>query len=343
MLPESSRTTYLAVAAVLIVAAGIGLVMTNGNTPTGDAPSEELEPLRIGHVPGLGTSPHYTAIEEGFYREAGFDAEMVQLPGPEIGKALLNGELEIGSSATTPANYQINAELPVRLVAARGFDFSGKQGASLVMRNGVEVNNIPEDIRGKTLCASTAGGMGELWIQVWADRVGLEHGEDYEFTYLGDETSFVSAFSSGSVDGCFTDTPSNGDVIVVNDLGRRVAEFERSDLISAFVAVRKEWVTEKPDKLRRFLRAYAKAAKYARNNPQERIENVAKYSPYTVEELQQFTIPRIPKDLRVNATKIRTGRDLMYEYGQIDKKNPVEPYINNTFIAQVQRELGQVS
>lgn len=338
MLPEPSRTTYIVVAAAVIVV-GLGFILTNGSdTRTG---GEDLDQLRIGHVPGLGTTPHYTAIEEGFYEAEGFDAEMVQLPGPEIGKALLNGELEIGSSATTPANYQINAELPVRFVAARGFDFTGKRGASLVMRTDLNITNIPEDIRGKTLCASTAGGMGELWIQIWADRVGLEHGEDYEFTYLGDETSFVSAFASGSVDGCFTDTANNGDVVVINGLGERVADFSRGDLISAFVAVREEWVTGDQDKLRRFLRAYARAAEYARNNPQERLENVAKYSPYTVEELEQFTIPSIPEDLRVNATKIRMGRDLMYQYGQIDQKNPVEPYVYNDAIIAVQQELGQ--
>lgn len=337
MLPAMSRTTYIAAAALIVIAGG-GFMLANQETDTGE---EELDPLRIGHVPTPGTSPHYTAIEEGFYEAEGFDAEMVQLPGPEINKALLNGELEVGSGATTPANYQINAELPLRFVAARGFDFSGKHGASLVMRTDLNITDIPEDIRGKTLCASTAGGMGELWIQVWADRVGLEHGEDYAFTYLGDETSFVSAFSSGSVDGCFTDTATNGDILVVNGLGERVADFSRGDIISAFVAVREEWVTGDQDKLRRFLRAYARAAEYARNNPQERLENVAKYSPYTVEELEQFTMPVIPEDLRVNATKIRIGRDLMYEYGQIDQKNPVEPYVYNDAIAAVQQELGQ--
>lgn len=339
MLPELSRTTYVAAAVALIAVGGLGFILTNGQ----DTGGEELDTLRIGHVPTPGTSPHYTAIEEGFYEAEGFDAEMVQLPGPEIGKALLNGELEIGSSATTPANYQINAELPVRLVAARGFDFSGQQGASLVMRKGLNVTDLPEDIRGTTLCASTAGGMGELWIQVWADQVGLEHGEDYDFTYLGDETSFSSAFASGSVDGCFTDAATQGDVLVIRGLGRRVANFSRADIISAFVVVREEWATQEQDKLRRFLRAYARAAEYAREHPQERLENVAKYSPWTVEELEQFTIPRIPEDLRVNTTKIEIGRDLMYEYGQIDQKNPVDPYVNNTFIAQVQRELGQLS
>lgn len=321
----------VAVAAVVVLA---GCTGSGGSDASGDG----REPLRIGHVPGLLTSPHYTAIEEGFYREAGFDAEMVQLPGPEINKALVNGRIEVGSGATTPANYQIAAEVPIRFVAARAGYTADQSGASLAVRSDLNVTSI-DDLKGRTICSSTAGSMGELWIQIWADRVGLEHGEDYEFTYLGDETSYMSAFASDSVDACFTDSSTPMDLLRMEGLAYEFDSFDQSNIIAAFAAVREEWTTEEQDKLRRFLTAYAKAARYARNNPQERLENVAAHSPYTVSQLENMTIPQVPRDLRVNATKIKIGQDYMVQYGQIDQHHPVDPYVVNRFIAQVQRDL----
>lgn len=325
-------------AAALVLVAVAGLFALNGSTPTGEA-SAGTDRLRIGHVPGLLTSPHYTAVEEDFYEEEGFDAEMVQLPGPEINKALTNGRIDVGSGATTPANYQIASEVPIRFVAARAGYGPDQPGASLAVRSDLNVTSV-DDLRGKTICSSTSGSMGDLWIRIWADRVGLEHGEDYEFTYLGDETSYQGAFSSGSVDACFTDSSTPMDLLRMEGLAYEFDSFSRSGIIAAFAAVREDWTTEEQDKLRRFLRAYVKAAKYARDNPQERLENVAAHSPYTMDQLERMTHPRVPRDLRVNATKIRIGQDYMVRYGQLDQHYDVEPYVVNRFVADIQEDIA---
>lgn len=336
-----TRQRYAIIAGLAVVIAA-GLMFVNAQAPTSptgqSGGGEDLEPLRIGHVPGLLTSPHYTAIEEGFYREEGFDASMVELPGPEINKALVNGRIEVGSGATTPANYQIASDVPVRFVAARAQYTPDQAGASLAVRSDLNITSV-EELEGKTICSSTSGSMGELWIQVWADRVGLEHGEDYEFTYLGDETSYMSAFSSDSVDACFTDSSTPMDLLRMEGLAYEFDSFSRSGIISAFAAVRQDWVEEEPEKVRRFLRAYAKAAKYARNHPQERLQNVAKHSPYTVDQLEDMTKPGVPQDLRINQTKIEIGQDLMVRYGQLDEHHNVSPYVVNRFVADVQQDI----
>ncbi len=331
------RTLGIVGAVALVILAG-GLVVMNGQTPTGQA-ATDADRLRIGHVPGLLTSPHYTAIEEGFYEEEGFDAEMVQLPGPEINKALVNGRIDVGSGATTPANYQIASEVPIRFVAARAGYGPDQPGASLAVRSDLNITSV-DDLRGKTICSSTSGSMGDLWIRIWADRVGLEHGEDYEFTYLGDETSYQGAFLSDSVDACFTDSSTPMDLLRMEGMAYEFDSFSRSGIIAAFAAVREEWTTTEQDKLERFLRAYVKAAKYARDNPQERLENVAAHSPYTMDQLEQMTHPRVPRDLRVNTTKIRIGQDYMVQYGQLDQHHDIEPYVENRFVADIQDDIA---
>ncbi len=322
---------------------GIGFLQTT-NTDSTDTSSpsnsEELDKLRIGHVPSALTSPHYTAIEEGFYREAGFDAEMVKMPGPQIGKALLNGKLEVGSSATTPAAYQRANDLPLKLVAGRSqYTQNGSGGAYLVATEDSGINSS-EDLKGKTICLSTSGGMGELWLSMWAEKHGFEEGKDFEVTFLGDETQYQTALSSGSVDACYLDVSHPDFTMLERNVGvKKIAEMPRGDWVAAFVGVREEWVKEKPEKLQRFLKAYAKAAEYARNNPEERIENIAKYTSYSEETLNETVLPSVPQNLSVNTKDLNQVQSLMAKHGMVEEEQDMEPMVHNQAIIQVQREL----
>lgn len=335
------RNHKIAAALAVIVLAGVGIfALQNTDNQTQTDTQEDLDTLRIGHVPTPLSSPHYTAIEEGFYREEGFDAKMVQMPGPEIGKSLLNGNLEIGSSATTPAAYQRANNLPLRLVASRaGYTADGEGGAYLVATEDSGINSS-EDLEGKTICLSTSGGMGELWLAMWADEHNYEQGEDFEVTFLGDETRYQTALASGSVDACYLDVSHPGYTMLEENVGVKVIhEMPRGDWVAAFVGVRQEWVEEEPEKLRRFLRAYKKAAEYARENPEERIENVAKHTSYSEETLRDTVLPTVPQDLSINVENLNDVQDLMYKHGMVEKDQKMDSLVYNDAIQEVQQDM----
>lgn len=301
---------------------------------------EDLDKLRIGYVPAPLNSPHYTAIEEGFYEEEGFDAELVQMPGPEIGKSLLNGRVEIGSSATTPAAYQRANDLPLRLVASRaGYTQNGSGGAYLVATEESGINSS-EDLKEKTICLSTSGGMGELWLAMWADEQGYEQGEDYEVTFLGDETQYQTALSSGSVDACYLDLSHPDYTMLEKNVGvKKIHEMPRGDWVAAFVGVREEWVDEEPEKLRRFLKAYVKAADYARNNPDERIENTVKYTSFPRETLEETVLPSVPEDLSIDVEDLNQVQSLMAENGMVEEEQEMGDIVHNDAVLEVQQEI----
>lgn len=332
------RNQKIAATLVVVVFAGAGIfALQNSNNTESE---QELDTLRIGHVPGPITSPHYTAIEEGFYREEEFDAEMVQMPGPDIGKALLNGNLEVGSSATTPAAYQRANNLSLRLVSSRArYTDEGEGGAYLVATEDSGINSS-EDLEGKTICLSTSGGMGELWLAMWAEEHNYTQGEDFEVTFLGDETQYQTALASGSVDACYLDVSHPTYTMLDENVGVKVIdEMPNGDWVAAFVAVRQDWVEEKPEKLRRFLRAYKKAAEYARENPQERIENVAKYTSYSEETLNNTVMPTVPEDLSIDVEDLNQVQDLMYENGMVEEDLEMDPMIHNEGIREVQQDM----
>lgn len=338
---NSSRRLYLgavAVVAVLIVA-GYALSANNGgktSTNPGDN-GQQLEQLRIGQVPGALTSPHYTAMDQGFYRDHGFDAQLKTMPGPEIGKAVVQGDIEIGSGATTPAVYQRNANVPIKFVASRaGYPVNGK-GAVLAVRNGVNISS-PEDFKGKTICSSTSGSMGELFLHMWADKNNLKIGDDFKLTFLGDENSYKSAFASGSVDACYLDTPMALAMLEKRDLAHPYYWMDKGQYVTAFVSVSDRMVNNHPDKLKRFLEAYNEAATYARNHPEERIAAIANHTQYTEAQLHDMRLPPVPKNLSVNVTTLNEVRDLMYKYGLVDEKHEMGSMVDNSFINQVQNQ-----
>lgn len=331
------QATILAIAGLLIMGGAVAMYTDIGDSTQDD----DLDTLRIGYVPSPLNTPHYTAIEEGFYREAGFDAELVQMPGPEIGKALLNGRVEVGSSATTPAAYQRANDLSIRLVAARAsFSQDDPGGAYFVARNGTGIQE-PEDVRGKTVCLSTAGGMGELWLAMWADEHNMTIGEDFDRTFLGGETQYATALASGSVDACFLDLSHPKYTFLKQDnIAYRFDEMSNPEWVAAYVTVRQEWVEDEPEKLQRFLQAYAKAAEHARENPEERIENTVKYTQYSAETLNETVLPVPPENLTVPTETLTTVQHLMAEHGLVDEEQDMAPIVHNDAIIEAQQSIS---
>lgn len=327
-------------AGAVVVIALAGIAMFNpGQTPSGDAAGEQLEELTIGYVAAPLTSPHYTAVEEGFYRDAGFDVDFREMAGPQIPKAIASGDVDVGSSATTVAVYQTRAGFNLTAVAARAGGQRGQQVIAMMTRNGTDIDSI-DDFQGKTLCTETAGSMDELFFYRWADEHGIDVEADVDYTYTS-EQSWRSAFASGSVDACMLS--GVGILRVQNEGLATVHEWmDRADYRTAFVVVPDRMVEEEPDKLRRFLTAYAKAADYVRDNPEERIENVAKYTGLSEDLLRQTSLSPVPRDLRVNLTLIEQVQSDMQQYGLIDDTYDMSGFVDNTAISEVQQDVEGV-
>lgn len=326
----NSRNLFIGLIALIIVGSGVYGLSDSLQT---DNTGEDLKTLELGYVAAPLNSPHYTAKEKGFYRDHGLNVEFHQMSGPEIGKAVKNGELDIGSSATTPAVYQARAGLPIKLVAARA-GCTREQGCNyLMVRDGVEINST-EDFKGKTLCTETSGSMDELFLKIWADNNNIDLEEDVEYTYTSEE-SWEAAFASGSVDACAVSEP--GKTYLENkDLAHVYKPLENSHYRTAFVAMRKDMLEERPEVARSFLEAYAEAAEYARNNPDERMQYVSEYTGISQDVLDQATVSQVPENLTVDTALLNEVQDDMHKYGLVEDTYNLEKMVDNSIIREVQ-------
>lgn len=335
-----SSTQMLIGAGAVVVIALAGIAMLNpGQTPTGDAASEDLETLRIGQVPAPASEPYYTMIDEGFLREEGFEAEIYDFGGPGIPNALERGTIDIGSSATTVSVYQMQGGTNLRAVAQRYGAEQGQDNEFMVVRDGIEINST-EDFEGLTLCTESAGSMDDLFMKRWAEKNGIDLQEDVDYIYTSEE-SWQTAFASGSVDACVLNDP--GATLLENEgLAYKYESLSRPDFWTTFVAVHERMIEEEPEKLRAFLRAYARAAAYARQNPNESLENMAEYTGYDVSTLREADLGEVRQDLRVNMTLLNEVHDTMYQYGLIEERYDMSTYVDNSFIAEIQQDVEGV-
>lgn len=327
---NNSITLWTSLLIIVVISGGIyGLTSFEESNET----DENLTQLKLGYVPAPLNSPHYTAKEEGFYRDNGLKVEFYEMSGPEIGKAVKNGRLDIGSSATTPAVYQARAGLPIRLVAARA-GCTKDQGCNyLMVRDGVEIDSV-EDFKGKTLCTETSGSMDELFLKIWADNNNISLEDDVKYTYTSEE-SWEAAFASGSVDACAVSEP--GKTYLENkNLAHVYQPLKKSHYRTAFVAMRADMLKERPEVAKRFLKAYAEAAEYARDNPEERKKHVSNYTGISMDVLDQATVSQVPENLTVDTALMNNVQDDMYEYGLIQDTYNLEKMVDNSIIREVQ-------
>lgn len=328
------------IAIVLVgIAVGFGVYSPGETDDTGE---ENLTTLKLGHVPHLLNSPHYTAVEKGFYREAGFDPEFVKLPGPEMGQALVNGDIDVAQVATVPAVYMAQSDLPIVNIARTARFTENKSGAMIILSKDINVSE-PSDFEGMTLGSCCSGSMGELFLHMWADRNNLSFDEDFTYTTVGDEQGFLSAFASGSVDAVYrgvgypTFTMLKQEGLVQEE---PFHELENSQYIASYAAVREEWLEEETEKVRRFLDAYVKAAEYARNNPEEREEFVAKHSGYDVETLRKAKNPVISEDLSIDVGTLNTVADLMLQYELVEEDQDMQQLVDNQYVEDAMDRAG---
>lgn len=324
---------------MILLLGGFAISAVNFSDTGPDDSQDNLTSIKIGHVPHPLESPIYTGAHQGIFREAGFDVEVVQLPGPEISKSLVTGEIDYGIAATGPITYQRQSGLDIKAIAmTAGFTDGGGPGGWLIVREGTNISSA-EDLRGKTVATCCSGSLGEIWLHKWAEEHNMTVGEDFTYTTLGDEMSFPSAFESGEIDAAYRGVSHpTYTKLRQKDLVKEepIHKLERGDYVTSFLTTSNSKIQNNPEQVRRFVEAYKEAAEHARENPEDRIESIAAMTSYDEETLRETQLPRVPADLTVDVSIMRDVQGLMHRYDMIEEEKNMSEIVDNSFIEEVE-------
>jgi len=220
------------------------------------APVHAAERIRIGLPADAG---HFTlplAQKKGFLKEEGFEAEIITITGPVANIALSNGDLDYFTGFGSGMRSILQG-LPARIVACY------RPLPHFVLLSRAEIKSV-KDLKGKIIGVAIGGGP-DLVARLIIKHFGLDPDKDMKFVPGGGTEGVVARMKQGLMDATSAPVPWDyrAKKMGFNVLAR--AEDLFTYPISGLIVTTKR-IKEKPDEIKRVIRAGIKANRYMRGN-----------------------------------------------------------------------------
>jgi NitT/TauT family transport system substrate-binding protein len=202
--------------------------------------------------------PSYVAMDQGFYKAEGLDASFITLPGRALVTAGLTGSIDFIPIPSGGSQAALSGA-EIRYVVGESL----KSQWLIVARPNV---NKPEDLRGKTLGYGRSGSADyDEGAAVMSRAFKMELGRDYKVISFQGEGERVAAMINGDVDAVLITVPHAPRAIEAGmKVLVRVGDYIQRAGGSFWT--RKATVDERPDAVKKFIRAIARGVMFYRDN-----------------------------------------------------------------------------
>lgn len=215
-------------------------------------------------------APMYVAIEEGYFKEAGIEVELVTGFGADkTMTAVLSGEADIGFMGPETTVYATNEGAAD--VVKNFAQLTQRAGNFLVAREPMERFKW-SSLKGKNVLGGRAGGMPEMVFEFVLKKNGIDPANDLTIDQSIDFGSTAAAFSGGS-----------GDFTVEFEPSATALESEKAGYVVASVGVdsgyvpytafsaKESYINDNPDLIQAFVDALQKGMQYVTDHTSEEI------------------------------------------------------------------------
>ena len=253
--------------------------------------------VKVGVFPVSSSLPFFVALERGFFKQQGIDAEMVRLiGGPPNVSALITNQIDASAVLVTIEGMNANLKKPgVAMYISINGQNAQYQMEQFVVRKGLTVRTLA-DLKGKKLMSAPGPANVSMAKAVLA-IAGLKEG-DYTIDQL-DMGQHVNAMTAGTFDAGYTLEPN---AAIMRKLG--VATTLEAGLIAKYIlgdpkanawaaggVVSSDFIKNRPDVAKRFAAAWALAINFITSNPREARRHLVK-NTFTPEDVVD-TVPLV--------------------------------------------------
>ena len=223
------------------------------------APAQAADKIRISMTGFAGQFMTFPlAQKRGFLKEEGFEAEVLRIAAAAGRAALTNDDIDYSTGIGGTAIGGALSGIPIRVVAC----FVPAPVLALVARP--EFKTIPS-LKGKTVAILIAGGVAHFAARAIVRHGGLDSEKDLKYLAVGPPDARYAALSQGLVEAAVLGPPLDFQARKegYNILARadEVIVFPETGLVAS---VKK--IQERPDEIKRVIRAGIKANRYIRGN-----------------------------------------------------------------------------
>lgn len=278
-------------------ALGLGALAVGGMMPRG-AQAAESEEIRIGYWPIVGGLPLYTAVERGFFKEAGLNVRAVKFASPQqIVEGMITGRIHGCANGTATGALGLGAITSpglFKIICSNPSNHAMVLDEFLVPLNS-EVKSIAE-LRGKRI-ACGPGIQNVVMTKIILEKNGFSADEVKVIELpVGQH---VAALAAGQIDGVYTLEPT-GTVGRLKGLARTL----ETGVISRYVlgnadapwfggaaALNTQFIAERAADAKAFIQAYAHAVQFIQQQPDASREYIAGYTSIEPSLIKEVPLP----------------------------------------------------
>ncbi|MBI4522359.1 MAG: ABC transporter substrate-binding protein, partial [Deltaproteobacteria bacterium] len=276
--------------------------------------------------------PVILSKHKGFYQAEGIDLELIQVASMIGAKALMTGDLEF-SGAQAQVIAAAAKGLPVKVV---GF-LTVRPSFWLVAKP--EIRSIT-DLKGKVVGTTAIGSSTDTLARYLLKKNGLVPDKEVTLFATGTTANILAAMKGGSVDAGILSPPFHA---MAKLLGFRFLAYlgDHVEQSLSGIGTSEKLLREKPDLVRKVIRASLKGLRFVRQNREETVQYIAKdwkVDRPLAEELYVSMLPAFSADGSMGEKGIRETLEREREKLDIKEEIPLPRVIDLRLLKQAQKD-----
>jgi ABC-type nitrate/sulfonate/bicarbonate transport system substrate-binding protein len=275
------------------------------------------------------------AQKKGFFKEEGFDAEIVRITGPSGRSALVSGEIDYYTTIAFIVQSVIQG-LPARVMA------SYVTCPPFVLMSRPEFKSA-QDLKGKTMgIGAPPGSSPDIIAKLALRHFGLNPEKEMKFVFLNSHERTFLALEQGLFAAGLIPPPFDyqGKKLGLNFLARadELLTYPEDGVIAAIKKIK-----EKPDEVKRVIRAGIKANRYIRADREGTIQFLMEWQKVN----RETAIANYDSSARVfnddgslPESGLRLIVDEAKKTAKVDRDIPLSDVADLSILREAQKELG---
>jgi len=275
------------------------------------------------------------AQQKGFFKEEGFDAEIVRITGPSGRSALMSGDIDYYTTIAFIVQSAIQG-LPVKVVAAF------VNCPPFVLMSRPELKSA-QDLKGKTMgIGAPPGSSPDVIAKLSLKHLGLNPDKDLKFVYLNSHERTFLALEQGLYGAGLIAPPFDfqGKKLGLNSLVRtdEILTYPEDGLIDTVKKIK-----EKPNEVKRVIRAGIKANRYIRTQREGTIQFLMEWQKVNRETATanyDGAVRVFNDDGSLPDAGLRLIIDEAKKTAKIERDIPLNDVADLSILKEAQKELG---
>jgi NitT/TauT family transport system substrate-binding protein len=274
------------------------------------------------------------AAKRGMFRDEGLDVELIRMNANVSVMALSTGDIDYTMVFASVVRGALRG-LPMKVVAS----FMESSTHLLIARP--EFKTI-RDLKGKTLAVSNYGATSDVAARMMMKQGGLDPERELKIVQLGAERGRYAALKEGIVDVAVLSPPTDTDAI--RNGYRVLSRFhEHFKLPFTGLGTNLKKLKEKPDEVKRMVKALLRANRFIRSNREGTIEtliNWVKVDRESAAATYDSTWKIFSDDGGISESGLKLVVDQGQEAMKIERPVANSEVADFNIIREVQKELG---